>query len=145
MRLSCRWTRKNPTAGASTPTIAPSSKARRMSSDSNMDVRGVVPDAGQLTRRAVEDDSPAHEQQPLDVTLDRSKLVRDVEDRDSQLTVEAVEQRGQRLLRLDVDARRGLVEDEQRWLRRERLRDKCPLLLPAGQPGERVVGHGSEA
>src|ERR687896_353426 len=89
MRLSCRWTRKKPTAGASTPTIAPAAKARRMNSESNMDVRGVVPDAGQLTRR--------------------------------------------------------VVEDEQRRLRRERLGDKCPLLLPAGQPGERAVGHGSEA
>ena len=36
----------NPTAGASTPTIAPVAKASRMNSESRMDMRRVVPDPG---------------------------------------------------------------------------------------------------
>src|SRR4029453_15858056 len=70
-----RWTRKKPTAGASTPTTAPAPKARRMNSLWNMDVPRVVPEAGQLVRRAVEDDRPAHEDEALDVVLDGSELV----------------------------------------------------------------------
>ena len=67
---------------------------------------------------AVEDDPAADEDEALDEALDRAELVRDVEDRDGELTVEAGEQLRQGLLRLDVDARRRLVEDEQRRPRR---------------------------
>jgi hypothetical protein len=110
-----------------------------------MGVRGVVPHARQVTGRPVEHDSPAHEQQPLDVALDRAELVGDVEDRDAQLAVEAVEKLRECLLGLDVDARRGLVEDEYRGFGGKRLRDEGPLLLSARQPGERAVGDSSEA
>src|SRR6188474_2835560 len=80
-----RWTRKNPTAGASTPTIAPAARARRMNSLSSMDVPGVVPDAREVVRRAVEDDAAADEHDPLHVLLHRAELVRDVDDRDAEL------------------------------------------------------------
>ena len=52
IRLSCRWTRKKPTAGASRPTIAPAAKASRMNSSSSMrrGCRRVVPDAGEVAR-----------------------------------------------------------------------------------------------
>src|SRR5688572_30906268 len=100
IRLMRRWTRKNPTAGASTPITAPAAKASRMNSESNMDVRGVVPDAGKVPRPAVEDDRAADEHESLDVALDRAELVRDVEDRRSELSVQACEQRRERLLRL---------------------------------------------
>ena len=82
IRLSCRWTRKKPTAGASRPTIAPAANASRMNSRSSMGVGGVVPDAREVLRRAVEDDAAADEHEPLDEALDRSELVRDVEDGD---------------------------------------------------------------
>src|SRR4051794_20774207 len=121
IRLISRCTRKKPTTGASTPTIAPAANASRMNSRSSMGVGGVVPDAGQARRRPVEDDRLAHEHEPLDEVLDRAELVRDVEDRHTELVVEAVEQRRERLLRLDVDAGRRLVEHEQARLRRERL------------------------
>ena len=75
IRLSCRWTRKKPTAGASSPTIAPAAKASRMNSSSSMDVRRVVPDAGEALGRAVEHDPAADEDEPLDEALDRSELV----------------------------------------------------------------------
>ena len=41
--------------------------------------------AGQLGRRAVEDDAAADEHEPLDDVLDGPELVRDVEDRDAEL------------------------------------------------------------
>src|SRR5215211_6913302 len=85
-----RWTRKKPTAGASTPTTAPAAKASRMNSDSNMDVRGVVPQPRQRGRRSVEDDAAADEDEPLDVALYRAELVRDVQDGNRQLPMEAV-------------------------------------------------------
>src|SRR3954454_23418959 len=82
IRLICRWTRKKPTDGASTPTIAPAANASRMNSRSSMRVRRVVPDARQVRRRPVEDDPLAHEHEAFDEALDRPELVRDVEDRD---------------------------------------------------------------
>ena len=59
-----------------------------MNSLSSMDVRRVVPDAGEVVRRAVEDDRPPDEHEPLDEVLDRAELVRDVDDRDAELRVE---------------------------------------------------------
>src|SRR5512132_2507397 len=109
-----RWTRKKPTAGASTPITAPAAKASRMNSDSNMDVRGVVPDARQIGRRAVEDDRAANEQQALDVALNRPELVRDVDDRRAELLVQSREELRELLLRLHVDPGGRLVEDQQR-------------------------------
>ena len=83
-----------------------------------MDVRGVVPDARQGRRRPVEDDAAANEHDPLDELLDGAELVRDVQDRHVQLAAKALQQRGERLLRLDVDAGRRLVEHEQLRARR---------------------------
>ena len=110
-----------------------------------VDVRRVVPDAGQARGRTVEDDSAAHEDEPLDELLDGSELVRHVEDRDRELAVQPVEQRRQRLLRLDVDARRRLVEHEQRRLPGKRLRDEGALLLPAGERPQRPPSDAREA
>src|SRR5687767_9992399 len=112
-RLIPRWTRKKPTAGASTPTIAPAAKASRMKSASRMDMRRVVPLARQVRRRAVEHDAPAHEHQALDELLDGPELVRDEEDGRVELRVQLGEQHRERLLRVDVDAGRRLVEHEQ--------------------------------
>src|SRR5687768_7855215 len=80
-----RWTRKKPTAGASTPTIAPEASARRMNSLSSMEVPRVVPHAGKVVRRAVEDDRAADEDDPLDVVLDGTELMRDVHDGHTEL------------------------------------------------------------
>ena len=71
--------------------------------------------------------------------LDRPELVRDVEDRDAELGPELAEERGERLLRLDVDAGGRLVECEQRGLRGERARDERPLLHPARERSQRGV------
>src|SRR5215218_7245319 len=137
IRLISRCTRKKPTVGATTPTIAPAANASRMNSRSSMDVRRVVPDTRQARRRAVEDDPLADEDETADEVLDRPELVRDVEDRHRELGVQPVEQRGERLLRLDVDTRRRLVEDEQRRARGERFRDEGALLLSAGEARQR--------
>src|SRR6187200_3395062 len=84
MRLICRWTRKNPTAGASTPTTAPVANAIRMKSASRMNMGRVVPVGRELGGRAVEDDPATDEDHALDEALDRPELVRDVEDRDAE-------------------------------------------------------------
>src|SRR5919199_2303429 len=137
IRLICRCTRKKPTTGARTPTIAPAANANRMNSSSSMRVRRVVPELGQLRRGPVEDDPLADEHESLNDVLDRPELMGDVDDRDAELTVEALQQCGERFLRRDVDAGRRLVEREQLRIRGERLRDECALLLPAGQPRQR--------
>jgi hypothetical protein len=104
-----------------------------------MDVRRVVPDTGQIVRRAVEDDRSPDEDEPLDVVLDRSELVRDVHDRHAELAVEPGEELGERLLRLGVDTGGRLVENEQGRLPGKRLGDECALLHPARQRAERSV------
>src|SRR5215468_7793719 len=132
-----RWTRKKPTAGARTPTTAPAPKARRMNSLWNMDVSGVVPEPGKLVGRAVEDDRPTDEDEALDVVLDGSELVRHVDDRHSELAVQVGEETCDRLLGLRVNSGRRLVENEERRLRCERLRDERPLLHAAREGAER--------
>src|SRR5947207_2798507 len=137
IRLSRRWTRKKPTAGASSPTTVPLAKASRMNSGSRMDMRRVVPGCRQLRGRAVEDDRAADEHQPVDVGLDSAELMRDVEDRRPELFVELLEELGERSLRLDVDPGGRLVEHEHLRLAGERLRDECSLLLATRQPRQR--------
>src|SRR6266540_1526760 len=136
IRLIRRWTRKNPTAGASTPTTAPVANASRMKSASKMDMGGVVPRSGEACRVAVEDDLAAHEHEPLDEALDGAELVRDEQDRHCEVAVELCEQLRERLLRVDVDACCRLVEHEEVGLGGERLGDQRTLLLPAGKPRE---------
>src|ERR687897_2263311 len=109
IRLRRRCTRKKPTAGASTPTIAPVANASRMNSSSSMNVRRVVPDVRKLAGRAVEDDASANEHEPLDESLHGAELVRDVQHRDVELAVKAIEEARERFLRLDVDTRGRLV------------------------------------
>jgi hypothetical protein len=108
-------------------------------------MRRVVPDPGKIPRGAVEDDRPPHEHESLDVMLDGSELVGDVDDRDSELAVQVGEEIGQRLLRLGVDTRRRLVENQERWLPGECLRDERALLHPAGESPDRCIGHRLEA
>ena len=110
-----------------------------------MRVRRVVPQLGQRGGRSVEDDALADEHEPLDHVLDRTELVRDVEDRDPELAVKAREQLGERFLRLHVDTGGGLVEREQARLGRERLGDERPLLLAARQPSQGPAGELAEA
>ena len=45
--------------------------------------------------------------------LDRAELVRHVQDRHAELGVQLVEEHRERILRLDVDAGRRLVQHEQ--------------------------------
>src|SRR5437764_14821708 len=127
IRLISRCTRKKPTVGASTPTIAPAANASRMNSRSSMGVRWVVPDARQPGRVAVEDDPLANEDEAADEPLDGAELVRHVEDRHAEVAVQAVEQLRKRVLRRDVNAGRRLVEDEQTRPCGERLRDERAL------------------
>src|SRR5262245_52176190 len=108
MSDALRSTRKNPTAGARTPTTAPVASARRMNSRSSMlvtelvDVGRVVPDTGESRRWAVVDDAAADEDDPVDDVLDRAELVRDVEDRDPEALAELLEEEPERLLRCGV-------------------------------------------
>src|ERR671937_2358828 len=133
MRLSRRWTRKKPTAGARSSTTMPAPNASRMNSRSSMCVRGVMPEIWEFGGRSVEDDLAAHEHDPLNESLDRAELVGDVQDGDVEVAVELLEQRGERLLRLDIDPSRRLVEDEELRIGRQRLRDERALLLSARQ------------
>src|SRR4029079_2005916 len=112
---------------------APAANASRMNSNSNMHVRGVVPDARQIGRRSVEDDRAANEQQALDMAFDGAELVRHVHDRRPELLVQLRKKLRELLLRLHVDAGRRLVEDEQRWFGGESLRDEGTLLLSSGE------------
>ena len=59
--------------------------------------------------------------------------------------MERRQQLGERLLRLGVDARRRLVEHEQRRLAGQRLRDERALLHSAGERAQRRVGDSREA
>src|SRR5204862_4803907 len=131
IRLRRRCTRKNPTAGASSPTTMPARNACRMNSRASMDVRRVVPDTGQVRRTPVEDDALAHQDESFDEVLDGAELVRHVQDGHAQLAAEPLQQAGDRLLCLDVDAGRRLVEREQLRLACQRLRDERALLLSA--------------
>ena len=78
------------------------------------------------------------------MVLDSAELVRDVHDRDSELSVERRQQLGERLLGLGVHARGRLVEHEQRRLAGQRLRDERALLHSAGERAQRRVGDGRE-
>src|SRR3990170_5064117 len=104
-----------------------------------------MPAAGELTRRPVEDDAAADEQQPLHDVLDGSELVGDVEDGGAELAVQRRQESRERLLGVHVDARRRLVEDEERGLARERLRDEGALLLTARKARERRSGMRGQA
>ena len=96
-----------------------------------------MPECGELRRKAVEGDPATDEDEPGDDVLDGAELVGDVEDRDAELGAKLREKRGERLLRRGVDARRRLVECEQRGLGRERLGDECALLHPSGKRAQR--------
>src|SRR3954465_1287993 len=113
IRLIRLCTRKNPTAGARTPTTAPVAKATRMKSASRMDMRRVVPVCGQVGRPSVEHDAAPHEDDALGELLHGAEFVGDVEDGDAQVTVELSEKGAERLLRIHVDPRGRLVEDKQ--------------------------------
>src|SRR5438034_10585901 len=139
IRLRRRCTRKKPTAGASRPTTMPAPYACRMNSRSSMDVRRVVPDTWQVRRRPVVDDALAHEHDPLDEVLDRAELVRHVQDRYPELRPEALQQRGDRLLRLHVHPGGRLVEREQIRVACQRLRDERALLLAARERAQAPV------
>ena len=80
----------------------------------------------------------------LDEPLHGAELVRHVEDRHAERASEPFEQLRDRLLRLRVDTRRRLVEDEQLGLRRECLRNECPLLLTSGERAQTAVGEPPE-
>ena len=99
----------------------------------------VVPHAGEPARRPVVDDAAADEHDPVDDVLDGAELVGDVEDRDAEIRAQRLEQEAERLLRRGVDARRRLVEREQRGLGGERLGDQRPLLHPAGERPQRRI------
>ena len=70
--------------------------------------------------------------------------MRDVQDRHAELLSQTFQQPGDRLLRLDVDAGRRLVEHEQVRLAREGFGDERTLLLTAGERGETPVSVGRE-
>ena len=97
-------------------------------------MRGVVPALRQRLRRAVEDDAATHEHEPLHVGLDRSELVRDVEDGHARVATQAIEEAGERLLGIGVDAAGRLVEHQQRGIADQRLGDERALLLASRQP-----------
>ena len=100
---------------------------------------------GSSRRRPVEDDPLAHQHEPFDEALDGAELVRDVEDRHAELVVQPMQQLAERVLRLDVDAGRRLVEHEQPRMRRERLRDERALLLAARQRAQPPPREGAQA
>jgi hypothetical protein len=110
-----------------------------------MHVRRVVPYTRQAGGRPVETGLSLHEHDALNELFDGAELVRDVEDRDVELAVQRLGQRGQRFLGLDVDTCRRFVEHEQARLRGECLRDEGALLLSSGEHGERTLGERLQA
>ena len=125
--------------------MAPAANASRMNSVSNMDVRGVVPGRRERARAAVEDDRAADEHEPVDErstapnSCETSRIVTPRSRCSSPSSVR------QRLLGVDVDARRRLVQDEQLRCRSERLRHEGPLLLAAGEPRDHAPALRREA
>ena len=105
-----------------------------------MGMRGVVPDIWQGRRRPVEDDAAADEDDSLDEALDGTELVRDVEDRHPELAPEPLQERGNGVLRLDVDPGCRFVEHEQLRLGGEGFRDEGALLLAAGERRQPPIG-----
>jgi hypothetical protein len=110
-----------------------------------MCVRGVVPRRGQGCRWTVEDDPTADENEAVHELLDRSELVRSEEDRHPELAMELFEQSGESLLGVDVDARRGLVEDKEVGARGKCLGDEGALLLASREPRDHGIALLGEA
>jgi hypothetical protein len=110
-----------------------------------MDMRGVVPVAGERGGRPVEDDLAPYEDEPLHELLDGPELVRDVKDRGAELRVKVLEQSGEGLLGVRIHARRRFVEHEEIGLARQRFCDVSALPLSAGKPVDRVIGPLNEA
>jgi hypothetical protein len=94
-----------------------------------MDMGWVVQAGRKLDGAAVEDDPAADENHALNEPLDGAELVRDVDDRHAELLVELAQKGRERLLGIDVDPGRRLVENEKVRLACERLRDVGALLL----------------
>ena len=108
-------------------------------------VRRVVPDAGEVAGRAVEDDPLAHEHEPLDDVLDGAELVRDVEDRDAELA-RAAPRAGRRARSCASTSTPvvGSSSTSSDGRGGERLGDERALLLPARelvQRPSRAVGE----
>jgi hypothetical protein len=110
-----------------------------------MDMRRVVPACRERSRVAVENDAAPHEDEPVDVLLDGSELVRAEEDRHTEVVMELLEECGQRLLSVDVDARRRLVEDEQVRSCDKGFRQERALLLPARETAQDRPGLARKA
>ena len=75
-----------------------------------------MPHAWEIAGRPVEDDRAAHEHEAANDVLDGAELVRDVQDRDTEIAPQLVEEDAERSLRLGVDTRRRLVEGKERGL-----------------------------
>ena len=88
---------------------------------------------------------PADEHEPVDVLLDSSELVRAEEDRHAEVPVELLEERGERLLGVHVDAGGRLVQDEQVRARGKRLGKERTLLLSSREPAQDRPGLVREA
>src|SRR4051794_25604522 len=145
IRLSWRWTRKKPTAGASRPTTTPATSASRMNSRSRMCMGWVVPGCRELGGRSVELDAATHHDQAVGVRLNRAELMGDEEHRHAEVAAQLFDQLGQSGLRVGVNPGGGLVEDEQLRRTRERLGDEGPLALPPGERRERPLRKVAEA
>jgi hypothetical protein len=110
-----------------------------------MDMRGIVPTGRERRRVAVEGDAAADEHEPVDVLLDGSELVRAKEDRHAEVPVELLEEGGERLLGVHVDAGGRLVQDEQVRARGKRLGKERTLLLSSREPAQDRPGLVREA
>ena len=111
-----------------------------MNSRSNMDVRGVVPDAGQLAWRAVEDDRRRGRARAArrSARPRRTRARRRGSSRRARWCRRASSAASASCASTSTPGGR-LVEDEQRRLGGERLGDERALLLAAGERRERRV------
>ena len=106
-------------------------------------MRVVVPLAGVLVagtwRWAVVRDAPvAQHDRAVDQRCERAELVQDHHDGRPGV-VQAADRLDERRLGRDVDAGRGLVENQEVWSANERARDQDALLLAAGHLLHRLV------
>src|SRR5712692_8806447 len=81
---------------------------------------------------AVGDDAAVHREHAREVRHHAREIVRGDEDR-AAVAREIAEKRHELLLRRRIDARRGLIEQQQLGIGREGTREKDALTLPSGQ------------
>jgi hypothetical protein len=102
--------------------------------------RGVRAGFKDLVRRTVGEDLAVDHDQAVEPLARAVEVVRRHQNREP-VRDEPAHEPQQRIFGRRVDAGRRLVEQQQQRLLRDRARDECALLLPAGERADVAVGE----